>query len=131
MKKTLLVAFLALFTMSVFAVDQCPVEFGTENYLEKVAEVITDADSCYTASDLADACALGASGDVYTVGAAITRCEKEMPIMSKADAKIYKTLKSKCEKKYSKLEGSMYISMNAFCHLQVTKLFQELLSREE
>jgi hypothetical protein len=117
--------------MSVFAMDQCPVELGSNDYLEKVAKVITDADSCYAASDLAEACALGSSGDVYTVGAAIARCKKDMPVMSKDDAKMYKALNKKCGAKYSKLDGTMYRSMNAFCVLDVTKLFFDLLTPAE
>ncbi|MGZ3807860.1 MAG: hypothetical protein ACXVCE_07225, partial [Bacteriovorax sp.] len=93
--------------------------------------VITQSASCYEASEVASACALGASGDVYTVGAAVARCEKDMPKMSEKDAATYSYLNEKCNDKYASMEGTLYMSMNAFCHLSVTKLFDELLSKEE
>ena len=129
--KTFIILSLVLFSSVASALDNCPVEFGNEDYLEKVAETITASDSCWAASEVANACALGASGDVYTVGAAIARCERDMPVMSKADATMYKTLNDRCTEKYSKLDGTMYLSMNAFCHLSVTRLFLDLLTHEE
>lgn len=129
-KLVLLIALLALGS-TVNAMDKCPVDFGANDYLEQVTQMIANSGSCWEASEIADACALGASGDIYTVGAAVARCEKDMPIMSKEDAMMYKTLNNKCTDKYSKLEGTMYMSMNAFCHLQVTRLFLDILSHEE
>lgn len=131
MKKSILIIALLAIGSVANALENCPVDFGTVNYLERVGQIITDSGSCYEASEVADACAIGASGDVYTVGTAIARCEKDMPVMSKEDATMYKTLNDKCTDKYSKLEGTMYMSMNAFCHLQVTRLFLDILSHEE
>lgn len=122
----------SLFTsFSANALDACPVEFGNDNYLEKVAELATNAGSCWEASEVVEACALGASGDVFTVGAAIGRCEKDIPAMSRKDKKNYSYLKEKCNAKYDKMDGTMYRSMNAFCHLSVAKLYVDLLSTEE
>lgn len=130
MKTFILISALTL-SSAAFSIEQCPVEFPSENYLENVGKLITESDSCYSASEIAGACALGAGGDVFTVGKAISRCEKDMPVMSKADASMYATLNDKCSEKYSTMEGSMYRSMEAFCHLQVTRLFLSLLTREE
>ena len=48
------------------------------------------------ASEIVNACALGASGDVYTVGAAIARCNKDIPVMSEKDEKqIFKQVTAK------------------------------------
>jgi hypothetical protein len=131
MKKSLLILSLLVLGTTAHALDKCPVEFGNGDYLEQVSQKITEAGSCWEASEIADACALGASGDVYTVGSAIARCEQDMPVMSQSDAAMYSTLNNKCTEKYSKLEGTMYMSMNAFCHLQVTRLFLDFLSHEE
>ena len=62
------------FSISAHALDQCPVEFGNDDYLGKVGELATNATSCYEATEIVSACALGASGDVYTVSAANDRC---------------------------------------------------------
>lgn len=132
MKKSILLLTIALCaSFSAHALDKCPVDFGNDDYLQKVSDVITNSASCYEASEVADACALGASGDVYTVGSAIARCEKDIPAMSEKDAKTYSELNQKCQDKYSSMEGTLYMSMNAFCHLSVTKLFNELLSTEQ
>ncbi|MBC7538955.1 MAG: hypothetical protein H7281_09045 [Bacteriovorax sp.] len=131
MKSTILTLTFVLFSFSAHALDNCPIEFGTEDYLGKVADIATNATSCYEASEVVSACALGASGDVYTVSAAIERCSKDIPEMSTKDTETYNYLGSKCNGKYDSMEGSMYRSMNAFCHLSVTKLFVDLLSKEE
>jgi len=130
MKTLILISALTL-SSAAFSMQQCPVEFPSENYLENVGKIIAESDSCYSASEVANDCALGAGGDVYIAGQAIIRCEKDMPKMSKADALMYTTLNDKCSEKYSTMEGSMYRSMESFCHLQVTRLFLSLLTREE
>jgi hypothetical protein len=54
-----------------------------------------------------------------------------MPVMSANDADQYSALNTKCQKKYESMEGTLYLSMNAFCHLSVTKLFYDLLTPVE
>ncbi len=130
MKSSLLILSFSLFSLSAFAVENCPVDFG-DDYLEKVATLATNSDSCYQARDIVNVCALGASGDVYTVGAAIRRCQRDIPAMSKKDQETYVYLEKKCNDKYASMEGTMYLSMNAFCHLSVAELFVGLLSKEE
>lgn len=131
MKISVLALLSLLFSFSANSLENCPVEFGTDNYLEQVAELAAKAENCYQASEVVGACALGASGDVYTVGSAITRCERDIPTMSKKDTETFNYLKTKCNEKYDSMEGTLYRSMNAFCHLSVTKLFVDLLSIEE
>lgn len=127
MKATILslIAILFSFSISSYALE-CPT-----NDLDKVAQLAMKASSCYEASEIVNACALGASGDVFTVSAAIARCEKDIPTMSKKDAQTYSYLNQKCNDKYESMSGTLYMSMNAFCHLSVTRLFVELLSKEE
>ncbi len=129
MKKSFLLAAIALCTIfSAHAMDKCPVQFGTDDYLGKVADLITNSSSCYEASSIADACALGASGDVYTVSAAINRCKKDIPKMSAKDQATHDSLMQKCNDKYAHMEGTLYRSMNVFCQLSVAKLYNELLT---
>jgi len=118
-------------SLSAHALDQCPVEFGSEDYLDKVAQLATNSSSCYEASEVVSACALGASGDVIMVAAALNRCERDMPVMSEKDQQTISYLKTKCNDKYDSMDGSMYRSMKAFCHLSVTTLYVDLLSTEE
>lgn len=127
---TLSLAFFAI-SLSAHALEKCPVDFGQDDYLEKVADLATNASSCYEASEIVDACALGASGDVYTVGAAIDRCQKDFPVMTPEYQQNFSFLNNKCTEKYESMEGTLYLSMNAFCHLSVSKLFNELLSPVE
>ena len=133
MKSRFLSLFLALFSISIsaHALEKCPIDFGNDDYLEKVALLATNSPSCYEASEIVDACALGSSGDVYTVGAAIARCEKDFPVMSTQDQQTFSYLKNKCDEKYDSMEGTLYQSMHAFCQLSVSKLFSELLSPVE
>lgn len=129
--KSILSLTIILFSFSAFSMDKCPVDFGKEDYLEKVADLAINSSSCWEASEIVNACALGASGDVYTVGAAIARCNKDIPVMSEKDETTFSYLNTKCNDKYDSMEGTMYRSMNAFCHLSVSSLFVDLLSREE
>lgn len=132
MKSTILSLSFVLFSISIsaHALETCPVDFD-QDYLEKVSELATNAGSCYEASQIVSACALGASGDVVTVGAAIDRCAKDIPAMSRKDQNTFSYLNAKCNAKYDKMEGTMYRSMAAFCHLSVSELFVDLLSTEE
>lgn len=131
MKLTTLAFLFSVLTLGAVHADECPVEFGNDDYLEKVAELATNANSCWEAKNVVSVCAIGASGDVYTVGAAIERCEKDIPAMSKKDQETKSYLHEKCNAKYADMEGTMYRSMNAFCHLDVSELFVNLLSKEE
>ena len=132
MKKPFLLIVLAfVISLPSHAQEECPIEFGNEDYMDKVTELILEAPSCYEASNLVNACSMGASGDAYMVGVTIKKCEKEIPKMSQKDSELYFELNAKCDKKYSKMRGTMYISMNAFCHLPVTQLFIEWLRVEK
>ncbi len=51
--------------------------------------------------------------------------------MSKKDEQTMVYLKNKCNEKYDSMDGSMYRSANAFCHLSIVELFVNLLSKEE
>jgi hypothetical protein len=93
----------------------------------KVSKAIETAGDCYKAIEVTESCALGASGDVYTVGEAIKVCEKDFSAkLTKSNRAIYSSLNRQCGKKYEKEEGTMYRSAAAFCSLGVTRLFYQL-----
>ena len=124
--------FVVLFVMAVglaASADDCPAQIGDQNYLTKVTTAIRAKKACEDGATVAEACALGASGDISIAGSAQTQCEGDfLKKLSKTDAQTYHDLMAKCDTKYSGHDGTMYLSMNAFCHLQVSRLYSELYS---
>lgn len=118
------------FSISANAITKCPVKAGT-GYSAKVEKLATNASSCNQASEIVNACAMGPSMNIVTVTAAITRCEKDVSKMSQEDAQAYSYLTKKCADKYTSSTETSDRSGYLFCHLSVTKLFVELLSKEE
>lgn len=100
---------------------ECVNEKGEDiyNQPEVFQALIEKSASCYEAESLAEACAWGSSLDVMTAGTAYGVCEAELNAQ-KPKKDILNTLnkmKSLCTKKYEHQDGTMYRSMNAFCHL--------------
>ena len=112
---------------SLLAIDECPVKFGDENYSAKVSTLALEAHTCHEASEIVSACSLGSSIDIFLVGSAIERCERDMTTISKTDKTSYDYLNQRCDDKYASMEGSMYRSANAFCRLAATRFFHNLL----
>jgi hypothetical protein len=118
-------------SLNAFAAD-CPVQFGTDGYLEKVSAAIKATKSCEEGAQVAEACALGASGDVATVPVAERKCGLDFwTKLSPAEKQIYNGLQAKCDAKYKNMQGTMYLSFNAFCRLQVARLYSELYTKAE
>lgn len=100
---------------------ECVNEKGEDilNQPEVFQALIEKAGSCYEAEGLAEACAWGSSLDVSTAGLAYGVCENELNAQ-KPKKEVITTLnkmKSMCTKKYINQNGTLYRSMNAFCHL--------------
>lgn len=127
-------ATLTAFAPSVFA-EECPVEFGSVvgvEYAELAADNVGKAESCYKATKVAEACAMGSSIDVPIAAAATGVCEKDFKQkLTPADAKTYKSLIQKCVKKYANMQGTMYQAAEAFCVLDVAKLYSQLYTPAE
>ncbi len=127
------IKFLATFMIAslclpAFAED-CPVEFPGESYSDKVVSLIENTTSCWAATKLADICAIGATADYYTTVAARAKCALDYKgKLTPEDQKILTALHKKCEAKYKGQQGSMYLSGESFCHLNVDRLFSELYS---
>ena len=111
---------------SVSFADECPVKDTMDG--EKIISTIAAAKSCYEASTVAESCAWGSSMDVQFVGAALKTCEKDFTKISKSNRAMYNALVSDCGKKYAKQQGTMYVSMTAFCSLSVAKTFSGIFS---
>ncbi len=86
---------------------------------EVFQQLISEAGSCYEASDLAKACAWGSSLDVSTAGAAYDVCHKELTTAkpSKELTDLLTKMTSLCGQKYRNEEGTLYRSMHAYCNL--------------
>lgn len=131
MKLAYLAAGLFLASFQVLAAE-CPVPFGTENYLDKVADAITATKGCEQGVAVAEACELTDSGDQVIAGAARGKCENDfLSKLSSADQQTYIGLMTKCHDKYQDMQGTMYISFEAFCRLNVARLYSELYTLAE
>jgi hypothetical protein len=107
----------------------CPVSGSDAEAIEKA---ISDAQYCYKAASVAESCAFGSSIDGAFVGAATEVCEKGFAAkMSPEDTTLYHSLIGKCAAKYANEMGTMYLSMAAFCGLQITEMFDSLYSPVE
>jgi hypothetical protein len=133
MVSSMMVAAIAVLGFSVSAMaDDCPVKIGSPSYMSDVIKAVNAANGCYSASQVAQSCAMGSSGDGSIAGAARVKCEADFVKKApKADLATYQALLQKCTNKYKNMQGTMYISMNAFCHLQVAALFSELFTAAE
>jgi len=105
---------------------ECPVQFGT-NYIEEVGKAIRATETCEQGAELAKVCAMGSSGDTHIAVTAERKCGldfwRKLPRNERA---IYNGLQERCNKKYAKSEGTLYISAAAFCRLRVAELYSAL-----
>ena len=125
-------ALLLCLVASGAAAKDCPVKFGDEMFLDRVATAIHAAKSCVAASELAQACALGASGDSSTAVTAERKCGLDFwTKLTPEDKKVYNGLQAKCDAKYAGRDGTMYISFIAFCRLSVARLYSDLYSQPD
>ena len=131
MKKAALTIGLFLVGFQAIAAD-CPVQIGGEDYLDKVGSAIKASKSCEDGAAIAEACALGASGDGAITSVAERKCGLDFwNKLTASDKKIYNGLQAKCDAKYKDMQGTMYISAAAFCRLRVARLFSDLYSPAE
>jgi hypothetical protein len=122
----------ALLFASTASAKDCPVTFGDEMFLDKVATAIHAAKSCGEAGELAQACALGASGDVSTAVTAERKCGLDFwTKLTPEEKKHYNGLQAKCDAKYAGRDGTIYISAAAFCRLSVARLYSDLYTQPD
>jgi hypothetical protein len=108
--------------------SSCPV---TDYDADKIIAAIEGGGSCYVAAGIAESCAYGSSLDVQFVAAATELCQRGFDAMTDADTEAYETLLGHCAAKYRDTEGTLYRSMNAYCDLEVTQLFNDLFPEPE
>lgn len=130
MSRAILILVTLFFTQNLFAVE-CVDKDGNDIYNEpeKFLSIIENSSSCYEATQMAEACARGASLDVQTAGTAYLVCQNELdkylpvvkdnksPKVIAPERALLANMNNMCQVKYEKAEGTMYLSMNAFCKL--------------
>ena len=116
---------LALALVATPAAADCPVKHAPKgNYLDEIVKAMKGT-SCAEAEQLAAQCAMGSSGDTQIAGTATAICQKDFA-SNKDDKALFSKLSKRCAAKYAKSEGTMYMSMAAFCELDVAKLLSML-----
>jgi hypothetical protein len=103
------------------AAEDCPAKSRDE-----VTAAMKTAPSCKRAMQIASACSGGATGDVGLTDAVEERCEADFLARLKAPQKrAYQREKDACDRKYSREEGTMYISFAAFCRASVAQRYSQ------
>lgn len=119
MLKILFLGGLLFLNTNVWA-DECIVN-GVEVLNDPTVFIpaIEKSETCYEATQLAEACAWGSSLDVQTAYAAYSVCDAELATYkpSLKALKFLDQMKDQCNEKYMNEEGTMYRSMMSFCHL--------------
>jgi hypothetical protein len=124
MKALILVALTVTISFNVMADDSqitCP------SSGDAIVAMITAKDvSCYDAKRIAETCAFGSSMDNLIAGSARNVCLTEAGKLSKADIALLATLDKRCNEAYANQQGTMYQSMNAFCHLDAANFIRSV-----
>lgn len=131
MKALLALTLTALISSQSFA-GQCVDDKGNDilRSPDLFQELIAQKKTCYEAVQLAESCAWGSSLDVSTAGVAYNVClaqaKKSKP--QSRDYALLRKMEARCNEKYSKMEGTLYRSMNAFCQLKAIEWLNTLVS---
>lgn len=143
---TLLISLITLtFLTSAFAEQKTPAhaEAKSKKVQRKIASVDcpSDADaiikliqnqvSCYEAQGVAEQCAYGSAIDTQIAGAAYEACSKNFSKLNRKDKKLLSQMEDRCTQKYGKKQGTMYLSMAAFCRLSAAVWWDLLLDENE
>lgn len=101
--------------------NQCT-DLNGNDILDKpdiIATLISQSPSCSDAAQLARSCAWGSSQDVATASAAYGVCAKQLESLnpSQKALALLTTMKDLCNERYAQQQGTIFLSMNAYCHL--------------
>lgn len=115
----------ALALVASSAAADCPVKPSAKATLIEAIVQAMHGKSCAEADELATECAMGSSGDTQIAGAASSICQHDFAA-NKDDKALFGKLSKRCAAKYAKSQGTLYLSMAAFCELGVAKLLSGL-----
>ena len=100
---------------------QCPHALAE---FDKISQDLDKAPTCSAALELFSACSVGAYSDVRIGGTMLQRCERDfLTRLNKAQKRSYRAEQNRCERKYSRREGSMYRSAEVFCLAEVANKY--------
>ena len=105
--------------------SDCPIAEGVDARVDAIKAAIAKAQSCEEGAQIAVDCGYGSSQDRGIAEAAIAVCAKDYATISNKDSVLLKTLNSKCIRKYDGEKGTINISFEAFCELNVARLMSE------
>lgn len=109
MRLLLAIGVLAVAIAPAAATQQCP---ASAAQLDTVVRTIRSAPGCEAAYKVMEACAFGSSADVQTGAAVVEICRRDMTEARKAS---FERESKACAAKYANKDGTMYLSMAAFC----------------
>lgn len=109
MRPVFLAVILFLPTAAAEAAQDCP---AGSSQLDAVVKAVEAAPTCAAAYRIMEACAFGSSADVQTGAAVVQKCEGVIPSGRRA---AFQRESKACAAKYAKMDGTMYLSMAAFC----------------
>lgn len=93
----------------------------------KLLETLSRMQSCAKAVHTARLCFQGNGSDSSIENAAGSACDRFFhKALSEADHKLLSTLKARCDSKFASEAGTLAISAQASCRLDVYKVFQSL-----
>jgi hypothetical protein len=120
-----IVAIAGILTLVPARAEDCPT-----SGMDDIVAAISAAPSCDRAMKVAEACALGASGDVQFGEAVEKKCEGSFLAKLKPPQKrAYDKAMGVCDRKYRNESGTMYISFTAFCRAKVAQRYSRQASK--
>lgn len=88
--------------------------------LDRIERDAKAAPSCAAAYEVVAACVFGSTADTGPVTVVIDRCEGEfLARLKPSQVRNYERRLAACDRKYAGREGTMYVSMNMYCRLDV------------
>ena len=106
-----------LFALSAVGQESCP---SGEDGGDKLAMELSKAKTCKTAAAKLENCAWGSSADAGFAPIVIEKCEKSfLPKLSKQAQDRYMEEMQLCAYRFSRQQGTMYISAAALCQVDV------------
>ena len=97
---------------------------------DKISQDLDKAPTCAAALELLSACSVGAYSDVRIGGTMLQRCERDfLTRLNKAQKRSYRAEQNRCERKYSRREGSMYRSAEVFCLAEVANRYAKRFAK--
>ncbi|WP_413287480.1 hypothetical protein [Bdellovibrio sp. HCB337] len=121
-----------LFASTFAMAAECVDKNGKDIYNQPdvFQELISKSANCYEAVQLAEACAYGASMDVYTTALASDVCMIELGKHSpkQEDLSLLDTMHARCNAHFDEDGGTLARSATAFCHLSAVQFVVNLVN---